>query len=98
MGIALFRFAVGGPAGVAYAALPGSTFLVHTSGEIAQLALGPQTCQLPLGGHRGDPSGVVTAILQLPQALQELRCRFSGTHQGNDSAHKKKPGFAGPSL
>ena len=90
MSIALFRFAVGGPAGVANAALPRRALSFKTISEIAQLALGTQTGQLPLGCHRGDPSGVVTAVFQLPQALQELRRRFSGAHQGNDSAHTKK--------
>ena len=88
--VALLRFAVSRPAGVANAALPRSPYCFHTSGEIAQLALGPQAGQLPLGGNRGDPSGVVTAVLQLAKALQELRRRFSGTHQANDSAHTKK--------
>ena len=90
MGIALFWFAVGGPAGVANAALPGGTLGFKTSSEIAQLALGPQTGQLPMSGHCGDPSRVVTAVLKLPETLQELGCRFSGAHQCNDSAHTKK--------
>ena len=83
---------MGGPAGVANAALPGGALGFKTGSEIAQLALGPQAGQLPLGTHCGNPSGVVPAVLQLPEPLQELGCRFSGTHQGNDSAHKKKPG------
>ena len=90
MGIALFRFAMGGPAGVANAALPGSALGFKTGRQVPELALGPKTGQLALTSHRGNPSGVVTAVLQLPQTLQELRRRFSGTHQGNDSAHTKK--------
>ena len=47
MGIALFRFAVGGPAGVANAALPGSALGFKTGSEIAQLALGPKQVSWP---------------------------------------------------
>ena len=90
MGIALFRLAMGGPAGVANAALPRGTLGFKTSGEIAQLSLGPQASQLTLTRDRRNPSRVIAAVLQLTKTLQELGCRFSGAHQGNDSAHTKK--------
>ena len=90
VGIALFWLAVGGPTGVTDAALTWSALSLNTGREIAQLALGPHTSQLPMPSHRGDTGGVVTALFQLPEPLQELGCSFSGTHQSNDSAHTKK--------
>ena len=96
--IVLFRFAVGGPAGVADTALPRSPVGLNTGCEIAQLALGTTTGELALCTHRGDPGGVVAAVLQLAKAFQELGGRFSGAHQRNDSAHTKSPAEAGPSL
>ena len=88
--ISFFRFAVGSPTGVANAALPRGPLCFKTSSEIAELALGPQAGQLALSGNRSDPSGVVTAILQLPEALQELGRRFFRANKGNDSAHTNK--------
>ena len=45
MGVALFRLAMGGPAGVADAALSWSPLLVETSREIDELSLGSQAVQ-----------------------------------------------------
>ena len=65
MGIALFRFAMGGPAGVANAALARNPLALHASREIDELSLRLQTGELPFGIHRGNPCGVITPIFQL---------------------------------
>ena len=54
MGIALFWFAMGGPAGMADAALAKSTLGLHSSREIDEFSLGLQTGEPPFGIDRGD--------------------------------------------
>ena len=107
MGIAFFRFAMGGPAGMADAAMARGTLLFPTGGQVQQLALGLEAMQSPLGSparirqglHRGDAGGVITAVFELSQPLQQLGRSLSRTDQGNDAAHggrgaphTKKPG------
>ena len=65
MGIALFWFAMGGPTGMANAALARSTLAIHPSREIDELSLGLQTGERSLGIHRGDACRVVTPVFQL---------------------------------
>ena len=65
MGIALFWFAMGGPTGMANAALARSTLALHPSREIDELSLGLQTGERSLGIHRGDACRVVTPVFQL---------------------------------
>ena len=65
MGVALFRFAMGGPAGVANAALARSTLGLHPSREIDELSLGLQTGEPSFCIHRGDACRVVAPVFQL---------------------------------
>ena len=99
VGIALFRFAVGGPAGVADAALPGRSLCFKTSGEVAQLALGPQAGQLapdrPLwrsqrSRNRGTPAGEGPPEAGVPLLGNPPGQRFR--------TYKKSPAEAGLSL
>ena len=103
VGIALLRLAVGGPTGVADAALAGGTLGLVTGREVDQFALCLQAAEGAGRIHRGNPGGVVAAVFQLAQALQQQRRRFPRTDQRNDAAHNrleptKKPGRAGLEL
>ena len=98
VGIALLRLAMGGPTRVADAALPGGPQSLHPLTEVDELAFGPQAGELSLAGHRRQASGVVAAVLQLPQTFEQLWCCRLGSHEGNDSAHEKSPAQAGQSL
>ena len=64
MGVAVLRLAVGGPTGVANAALARGPLLLHPGREVEELALRPHTGEPP-SPHGGHPGGVVAAVLQL---------------------------------
>ena len=86
MGVALLRLSMGGPAGVADAALSRSSLGLETGREIHQLAFGLQAMKaIPI--HRGDSRRVVAPILKLSKAFQQLGRRFPRPNQGNDAAH-----------
>ena len=87
VGVALLRLAVGGPTGVADAALACSTGGLKPAGEVHQLAFRLEAAELARGVHGGDAGRVVAAVFELPQALQQQGGRFAGTDQGNDAAH-----------
>jgi len=87
MGIALFRLAVGGPAGVTNAALTSGTNRFKAGGEVHQLALGAQAAQITCSINGGNAGGVVTAVLQLTQPFQKQRRCFARTDYRNDAAH-----------
>ena len=90
VGVALLGLAVGGPAGVADAAQPRCPTLLIAGGEVHQLALGLEAVEAAAGGircHGGDAGGVIAAIFELPQSIEQLGCRLARTDQGNDAAH-----------
>ena len=65
MGVALLRFAMGGPAGVTDAAVSRGSFGLEAGREIHELAFGFQAVKAcPI--HSGDSSRVVAPILELP--------------------------------
>ena len=90
VGVALLGLAVGGPTGVTDAAMTGRTVLVVAAGEIDELALSPQAMKATALLNRGDAGGVVTAVLQLSQTLQQLGSGVAGTDQGNNAAHRTR--------
>ncbi len=103
VGVALLRLAVGGPACVADAALACSTGGLKPAGEVHQLAFRLEATELAGHVHRGNASGVVAAVFELPQALQQQGGCFAGSDQGNDAAHtawclQKSPAWAGLEL
>ena len=103
MGVALLRLAVGGPAGVTDAAQARGAGGLEALAEIDELALGPQAVQATGGSagrhlNGGDASGVVAAVFQLAQALQQQRRRLARADHRNDAAHKKNPAEPGLSL
>ena len=73
VGVALLGPAVGGPAGVADAAVAGGAAFLEALAEVHQLAFGPQAvegagaarCGVGRQLHGGDAGGVVAAVLQL---------------------------------
>ena len=70
MGIAFFRFAMGGPAGVADAATTRGTFSIDARLQVDQLSFCFKTAELTRCIHRGNAGGVITAVFQLPEAVQ----------------------------
>jgi hypothetical protein len=64
--VALLRLAVGGPAGVADAALARGTGGLKPAGEVHQLAFRLEAAELACSVHGGDAGRVVAAVFQLP--------------------------------
>ena len=104
VGVALLRLAVGGPAGMADAALARGSLGLKAGSEIDKFALCLEAMEAsPI--NRGNTGGVVAAIFQLAQTLQQLGSRLPRSNQGNNAAHRpgparsatKKPG-EGPGL
>ena len=104
VGVALLRLAVGSPAGMADAALARGPLGLKAGREIYKLALCLEAMEAsPVNG--GNAGGVVAAIFQLAQTLQQLGSRLPRSNQGNNAAHRpgparsatKKPG-EGPGL
>ena len=93
MGIALFRFAMGSPAGVANAALPRGALGFKTAVRLRSLPLARKQVSCPCA-HRGNASGVVTAVLQLPEALQELVPLLGNPPGQRFRTYKKSPAEA----
>ena len=106
VGVALLGLAVGGPTGVANAAVARGADGVEAGREVDQLALGPQAAELAwfaLGAtrrrlNRGQASGVVAAVFQLAQTLQQQGGSLPRTDHRNDAAHTDREGTKKPGL
>ena len=103
VGVHFFWLAVGGPAGVTDPACALRTTGLKTRCKVHELAFCSQTGE-PGPMHCGDTSGVVTAVLQLAQSIEQQWGRLPGPNYRNDAAHTnnplnaKKPGRAGLSI
>ena len=110
VGVALLGLAVGGPTGVANAAVARGADGVEAGREVDQLALGPQAGELAgfalgatsrglnRGRNRGQASGVVAAVFQLAQALEQQGGSLPRTDHRNDAAHTDREGTKKPGL
>ncbi len=88
MGIALGRLAVGGPAGVTDADVARERLARQHGLEIAQLAGRTPARELsPLEG--GDAGGIVTAIFQPLQRIDEQAGHRLASENAHDSAHAR---------
>ena len=86
MGIALLRFAVGGPAGMTDAAVALGTLLFHKSNKIFKFAFCLQANQLPCL-HSCNSGGIVTAIFKLPQSIKQQWRSIPCAYYRNNAAH-----------
>jgi len=110
VGVALLRLAVGGPAGVANAAVARRAHGIEAGREVDQLALGPQAGEpawfpwtvprrrLNRRLNRGQASGVVAAVFQLAQTLEQQGGSLPRTDHRNDAAHTDREGTKKPGL
>src|SRR4051812_34991632 len=86
MGVSFRRNAMGGPAGVSDANIAMHSGLCRHFGKRGNPAGTPKAIQ-PAVDHR-DTGGIVTAVFQLAQSLQQDRHYVSPSYGANDSAHK----------
>ena len=80
------RLAVRGPAGVADAGGALRHRLAEALLQIRQLALGPHHRQAVVA-EDGDAGRIVSAVLQLPQPLDQQACALLLPHVSHDAAH-----------
>src|SRR5947207_1965515 len=73
MGVVLGRLAVGRPAGVADPDGAGERLLLETRLQVSQLALGAPARQRA-ALQRGDAGGVIAAIFEALERIDELAC------------------------
>lgn len=86
MGIANIRLAVGGPAGVANAAVSSDRVLFQLFSQVSQLSLCFTAAELA-GRHCGQTSGIVATILKALQTLQQKGDCLTGANRGHDATH-----------
>ena len=110
VGIALLGLAVGGPTGVADAAVARGAHGLEAGREVDELALGPQAGELAWfalgatgrglkgGLNRGQACRVVAAVFQLAQALEQQGGSLPRTDHRNDAAHTDREGTKKPGL
>ena len=87
VGVLLGGAAVGGPAGVADA--EGAVDGIEAEGlfEVAELALGAADSKLSVVAVDGETGGVVTALFEAPEALQDNRDCFVPSDVADNPAH-----------
>ncbi len=80
--------AVRGPAGVADAV--GAIERVDADGffEVAEFAGGAADGEVVLAVHDGDAGGIITAIFEAPQAVEDDRNGFTATDIANNPTHR----------
>ena len=86
MGVVLGRLAVGGPAGVADAAMAGQRFALQPRFEIFQLAFGAAALEM-LAFQRGDASGIVAAIFKPLERIDQLLRDRAAPQNADNAAH-----------
>ena len=86
VGVGLVRLAVGRPAGVADADGARERRLGELDLEVAQLALGAPALQPPVL-QRGDAGGIVAAVFEPLQRLDDLRRDRRLAEDADDAAH-----------
>ena len=79
---------MGGPTGVANAAVALGPLGLVAGREVDKFALGLEAMEPAVFTNGGNARRVVAAVFELPQALQQLGSRFPRTNQGNDAAHR----------
>ncbi|MNI62711.1 hypothetical protein D3C73_1180420 [compost metagenome] len=87
VGVGLGGGAVGGPAGVADADGPGDRISRQDGLQLADLALGATALDAPAVLH-GDAGGIIAAILQPLQAVDQARDDGAGSGDADDAAHE----------
>ena len=89
VGVDVIRLAVGRPAGMADAerAGQGST-VIRFCNEVLQTALGLFDLQTAVLFH-ADAGGIVSAVFQARQTLQQDRSRLLLSYVSNDTTHMK---------
>jgi hypothetical protein len=90
MGVVLGRLAVGGPAGVTDPGMTVERGIVQPLLEILQLALGTPPVEL-LAFQRRDPCGIVTAIFQPLQGIDQLLRDGCAPQNADYAAHAVFP-------
>src|SRR6185312_15050652 len=78
--------AMGGPARMADAGAPGERMLRQGFGQLRQFARRAAALDMP-AGQRGDARGVIAAIFQAAQRLEDKRGRVVASRDADDSAH-----------
>jgi hypothetical protein len=96
MGVAVGRRAVGGPAGVADAAVAADRVADEEVGERDQLAGGAAAVEMALV-HGGDAGAVVAAVFEALQRLEDQRRDLVAAEDADDAAHLSELPFARPS-
>ena len=86
MGVGFGRLAVGGPAGMADAAGAFQRLLGELGLERAQLALGAAAGQHAVF-QRGDPGGVIAAVFEALERIDQLAGDRRISQNSDDSAH-----------
>ena len=94
MGIGLCRRAMGRPAGVADADRALQRMVGEPCCEVDQLALGAQARQRPVF-QRGDAGGIIAAIFEPLQRVDETVGHLFAADDADNSAHGLVPGLAG---
>jgi hypothetical protein len=87
MGVAFCRHAVGGPAGVGNTQLAFNIGLIQHPLQRRHLADGADTLQISLHIANGDTGGVVAAILEPFQAIEQIESDVPAGDSPYDSAH-----------
>ena len=90
MGIGLVRLAVGGPAGMADADDAHERLRAQLGLEVAQLALGAPARE-PARLQGGDAGGVVAAIFEALERVDQLLRHRLVSENADDAAHKPSP-------
>ncbi len=84
------RLAVRGPAGVPYAGGAGKRGVVKLAFKVAQPADALPDVQTSVF-KRGDPGGIVTAVFETLEPLDQHGHRVPTSHISNNATHQKEP-------
>src|SRR5690606_2655783 len=87
MGVALRRRPVGGPAGVAEAMAAGERLLFEQIAQAVELAFGLDGGELAVLADHHHSGGVVAAIFEALEAIDEQRHDLAIADVSNDSTH-----------
>src|SRR6267154_4297016 len=92
MGIFVGHFSMSSPARVADAVLPRGRFLGHQFGQVSDPSGAFARLDL-LTVYDGDAGGIVTAIFEPPQPVQEYGRRFCAADISDNSTHNFRRGI-----
>ncbi len=90
VGVGLGRGAVGRPAGMADSGGSMERAVVGQLFEIPELALGAKDLNAVSAWH-GHPGGIITAVFEPPQAIEDDRHHLVGADIADDSTHTSPP-------